>query len=296
MKIRVFLSALAAFFAVFVIISCNKISTQNDNIDTQVTLAQNDAVSDAIMENLDQTIDDQLQQIEKNGYTVINTKSVSDEITICTPEITIEQPDTSKFPKTITIDYGDSCSIIDNSDTIVRKGKIIVVVTGRYWKTGSTRTMTFNDFYINNIKIEGTRTVNTNGKNNKGNYTWLIQVQGGKIIFNDTAFVTFETSRLREWINNGTLPRMDDTISITGSESGTNINGKSYQKSIIEPLLKPFGCPVFVSGVVETKIDNQISYSVNFGNGSCDKIATVTVGDKSKVVRIGYWSQFRRKY
>lgn len=296
MKIKVLFPVFAAFFAAVVITSCEKkIASVTDNIDTQATLAQNDAVTDAIVENLDQSVDDQLQQIEKDGYTIVNNKSISTEITVCTPTITIEQPDTSKFPKTITLDYGDSCSVIDNNDTIVRSGKIIIVVTGRYWKAGSTRTLTFDNFYINSIKIEGTRTVTTNALNDKGNYSWTIVVENGKIIFNDTTYLTYQTNRTREWINNGTLTRLDDTISITGSESGTNINGKTYEKTVIEPLKKPFGCPVFVSGIVETKINGKLAYTVDYGNGNCDKIVTVTVGDKTKEVTIGYRSKFRRK-
>ncbi|MBM3186540.1 MAG: hypothetical protein FJZ67_09570, partial [Bacteroidetes bacterium] len=52
------------------------------------------------------------------------------------------------FPKTVTIDYGTGC-VGQNGRT--KKGKIIINVSGDMRVAGNTRSLTFENFYINDV-------------------------------------------------------------------------------------------------------------------------------------------------
>ena len=55
------------------------------------------------------------------------------------------------FPKTITIDFGTSCT---SPNGITRKGIIRVVISDSVRKTGSTAVMTFDNYFVNNFKVK----------------------------------------------------------------------------------------------------------------------------------------------
>lgn len=63
------------------------------------------------------------------------------------------------------MDFGTGCSIVFNGDTIVRSGQIIITVTDRKYVVGSEHIVTFNNFYMNGVKIEGTKTRTNLGMN-----------------------------------------------------------------------------------------------------------------------------------
>ncbi len=72
--------------------------------------------------------------------------------------------------RSITIDYGTGCTgFYDNT----RSGKIIINVTGPGGKMGSKRTVTFDDYYFNGIKVEGTKLFENLGANDDRKYRYL---------------------------------------------------------------------------------------------------------------------------
>lgn len=72
---------------------------------------------------------------------------------------------------------------------------------------------------------------------------------------------------------------------------GTNRYNNPYNMSIIEPLKYILSCSrankvyIPVQGIkVLTQVDKQKSYSIDFGDGSCDNTFTVTVDGRSKTI------------
>ena len=63
------------------------------------------------------------------------------------------------WPKTITLDFGTGCTV----ENITRKGKIIAIFTDRFRNTGAKISVTFENFYVNDHKIEGIKTIINNG-------------------------------------------------------------------------------------------------------------------------------------
>jgi hypothetical protein len=79
---------------------------------------------------------------------------------------------------------------------------------------------------------------------------------------------------------------LDDVYSIEGSASGKDGQNISYSVTITTPLVKKLNCEWISSGVGEMKITGQATKKLNFGTGTCDNIATLTVGRLSTTVTL----------
>lgn len=222
----------ATAVAMFFTFSCSK----NDGSisDSDLALAQDDAYAEALYNEVDNAVTTNLTTLDANHYSPAAMKSTSDDGEGCAT-ITVDHPDSTSFPKVITIDYGTGCTVVFKDDTITRKGKIIVTLTDRWWAEGAQHIVTFNDFYINDVKIEGTRTITNLGLNDMNHLELGIVLENGKITFNDTAWMTREANHVKEWIRS--YNPHNDTIIITGTANGINVRGETYERLITEPLV-----------------------------------------------------------
>lgn len=185
--------------------------------------------------------------------------------------VTREKPDDADFPVIITIDYGDGCQswMYD----VVKKGKIIITITGRPHMEGSQRIVTFEEFYVNENHIEGVFTFT-----NLGNASYSCTLEGGKITTPDGGEITRESERVRTRVSGGeTDERRDDVYEITGNAYGKMLNDVSYRKAITNPLVRSWTCFWITSGTIETILDETTHIVVDFGDGTCDNIATKSV-------------------
>ncbi len=289
---------LAVAVGMFVFTSCDNVKTDDSSLITNLEIesAEDDAFVDDMYNNLDSEIDQELNSLEKTGYETLVLKSVDDEPYVC-KTVTVDHPDSTTFPKVITIDYGDGCTIDINGELFTRKGKIIITITNRWFIKGAERTVEFVDFYINDIKIEGTRTVTNNGLNADSNLVFDMTLVGGKIIFNDTLQYTREAERTREWVR-AENPR-DDIWYITGGCSGVNLDGYEYSHTIIEKLMI-IRCEDFnyrraiVQGVVEIVRNGETS-TIDYGNGTCDDAAILSRNGEQKEIKVRKRYHTRRR-
>lgn len=183
--------------------------------------------------------------------------------------------DTTSSPRTITIDYGPSnCECGDGKN---RRGKILVSYTGPYHATGTVITHTFDNFFINDNQILGTKTVTNAGLNGAGNIHFTVQVDGS-IVKATGGTITWTSTRDREWIEgSSSWTWVDDVYLITGSGSGTRADGTSFSVLITTALKIKLTCPRIVSGVIEITPSGKPVRILNYGSGDCDNLATVTV-------------------
>ncbi|MGD2033537.1 MAG: hypothetical protein PVF73_00670 [Bacteroidales bacterium] len=102
--------------------SCEKMNSENEEAilsDLDVELASADAVADDIYEEIDATVGEKLMELNDNSYQVLSVKSGDDDYPCL--QITVDYPDSTRFPKVITFDYGDG-TMVFNSDHY-QKGK-----------------------------------------------------------------------------------------------------------------------------------------------------------------------------
>ena len=150
------------------------------------------------------------------------------------------------------------------------------------------------NYWVDDYKVDGTRKVTNDGKNDADNWEWTIQIIKGEITLPDGKTILRDHTRTREWIEgNATMPPplsnlLDDVYSITGSGTGTNREGRNFTITITTALkrLVKVGCRWPVSGVIEIQPDDLKLRTIDFGSGTCDDEATVTVGKKSRTVHL----------
>ena len=183
--------------------------------------------------------------------------------------------DTMTNPKTIVIDFGNTNCLCN--DGRYRKGKILVSYTGKYKIAGSTHTITFDNYFINNNQIMGSKTVSNMGLNANNQSYFSISVAGKIIKANMTDSIVWNSNRTRTWTQGeATQTWTDDVYEITGSGNGSNSHG-SYTMNIVQPLVKALACDWISSGKVELQPSGKLLRTIDYGNGNCDNNATVLI-------------------
>lgn len=179
----------------------------------------------------------------------------------------------------ITIDYGIG---VEGPNGRVRKGKIIITYDGLRWEQGSFREVTFEEFYIDDVQVEGVRRMENTSTSTEDNPEFTVTLTGGKLTFTDNTTATREVNKVRTWLRAAT--RVNDEVSVEGTASGSRRDGTSYNVEIIEPIIYKRDCRrarvfVPVAGIKQiTSGENVVT--LNYGDGECDNIATLTINDE----------------
>ncbi|HYM94291.1 MAG TPA: hypothetical protein VET23_09145 [Chitinophagaceae bacterium] len=189
----------------------------------------------------------------------------------------------SIFPVKVVIDFGtQGCTCLDGH---TRKGKIINVYSGRLIVPGAGSTTTFDNFYIDTIKVEGDYSITNTSTSNARQFT--VNVSNAKLSKpsgNYTQWESHKTITQIDGLGTPDYPR-DDVFGITGSSQGRAVRGNllvAWQSNITNSLIKKFACRWIVQGKISTvrttSSNTAASIAVlDFGNGDCDNKATVTV-------------------
>jgi len=187
--------------------------------------------------------------------------------------ITVTPNDTT-YPKTITIDFGDSCVGLDGK---LRSGKIVLHLTGPIRKSGSVLTITFVNFYVNHIHLEGTKIISNLSENGAVKFT--VQVVGGKVTFPRGRGYSYESFKYKQQIAGmDTRIVRDDVFQITGWANVEFNNGVVIKLETIDPLIKKVACPWISDGTLKIQINDRV-LKLDYGfphNGDCDNKALLT--------------------
>ena len=189
----------------------------------------------------------------------------------------------------ITIDFGEGC---EGKNGVVKSGQILINYSGDRTTPGSFKTVTFNNFFVDGVQVEGTRTWENITESETSNPTYSITLSGGKITFEDGSTMTRDAAHVKTLF----VDESDNTLNestLYGSASGINLEGLSYSHAIDEltPLLFKHSCRIErifapVSGIIVINVEGESEKTVDFGDGSCDNIATVTQDGVSETKEI----------
>lgn len=262
-----------------VMVGCKKNTSTNSSSDndTDVTTAKDQSLAEGLFNEANDVVD---QASESNTIVFLSASSGDSKSSsldqLAKSSCATITKDTVSIPHLITIDFGTTnCQCNDGK---YRRGKILVSYMGHHRDSASTRTITFDNYFVNDNQVLGSRTVVNNGHNANGNLTFTITVDGQIIKANNEGTVTWQSNRTREWIEGeSTQERNDDVFLITGTSSGTKANGVSFTANITTPLRKAVACHWFDSGVVEVSPQGRPTRIINYGSGTCDDQATVTI-------------------
>ena len=199
------------------------------------------------------------------------------------PNVTVETTD-GGFPKTITLNYGESTELQNGR---IISGSIIIVVSDRPRTVGTTRNVSFSEFYVDSINIAGTRTI-TFDSNEDNNLTYT---SVAAIVITLPDGVTYErnSEKVRTFVEGFDTAgeHADDIFNITGFVNTVCSEGYSFSRNIIEPLVKKGDCKFIVSGIVTISKNDVVIAELNYGDGECDDIAIVTKGGEEKQITLG---------
>jgi hypothetical protein len=264
------LSIAIAFF------SCQKVK---DAVDTKPADAIALSIANGTSETLyDDAFDVVLQDGESNSIAGRETAAAR---TGSCATVTLSPADLTTFPKTMTIDFGAGCT---SSNGVLRKGKLIAVLSGKIRTAGTTLAVSFDNYSVNGFKVEGNYMITNNGGTGL-NFTR--QVSNGKLTYPDgtTWYKYTGTHTLAQTGGAATVTFADDNFSVTGNGITTSSAGNSLTVNITTPLLKAGTCRNISSGI-EQFTYNTISGSLNFGDGTCDNQALLTVGLLSQTITL----------
>ncbi|SNR48070.1 hypothetical protein SAMN06265371_103413 [Lutibacter agarilyticus] len=272
------LKLLMIFVAItFIFTSCENSEAINDvepisEEDTITTVEADDVLNDvdSLVDDLWGSIDASVagkSEGDKNPYLscMIKTRVTEGETTI------------------VTLDFGSDCTL--PFQNVVLSGKIMM----EYIKDIEAKTITiiysYDDFYYNDLKIEGTNEVSKIKENENGlrEHTRMFDI---KVIWPDGEFITRKGEKVRTLIGGYETKSNwgDNVFSITGSWNTTFKNGNVMSATIIEPLIRKTACRFIVSGTIEKQKNNR-SGVLNFGDGTCDNVAIFTT-DTGKEIEI----------
>lgn len=173
----------------------------------------------------------------------------------------------------VTVDFGNGCTDANGN---VRTGSFVATFTRPRWAGGATTDIEFINYTVNQVEIEGTYHHTFLGLNSSNQPEWDVEIDGSAIYSpGDTLY--YMSNRTRTWTN-GFMPFNPNAIefSVTGTAQGERTNQPAWTATTLSPLVWAFGCPWLVSGEYELSVTGYPLYTIDFGNGTCDNIATIT--------------------
>lgn len=200
------------------------------------------------------------------------------------------QKSTSTNGRSVAVSIATDTTITYNGYTGAngrkKDGTIIAKQTGKMWEKNAKRTLTLQNFTLNDsILVEGTAIVTNLGWVNF-KLTLEFNIQDAKVTNLTTGnWVAFNNTYTLTWDRGSALTSIwDDTFIVKGHGEGSNQNGHKYTITISEnnPLFMRPGCPWIIQGETELKVNEDKSATINFGIGLCDGKFTISMDGTDK--------------
>jgi hypothetical protein len=273
MTTKPFLKLFVVTAIAFSLTSCKKDKTDAiDEIETTFEVSENQAQSD----NLNQDAGDVMEEAAaRNGLlgsaNACGIPTMMNWIGNCAT-ITV----TGSFPaKNIKIDFGTGCT---SPNGVLRKGVINIVLTDSVRNTGSIATTTFQDYYVNGFKKEGTITRTNTTVAGSATRSHNRTVTNGKIT-SPTGRTWTHSSNLNITQTEGVATPCDlrdDVYTLEGTRTATNAQGRTRNSITQTPLQKKMNCSNIDKGILNVQGPSHTAV-IDFGNGTCDNQATISI-------------------
>lgn len=232
----------------------------------------------------------------QNDLLEVNESEVDDQVAagfldLITREFPIRSWSGPKgtYPNTLTVDYGTKG--VTGRYGHVRKGKLIITLTAPITAMNAIRTVSHENFYIDDVKIEGLVSLTNKGLNA------LNQPVFDRIVTN--RILTFPDGRTLSWNAAQTIIQtegaetqlilLDNVFSISGNSIGINRKGETFTVLTSDPLIIKSACAWIVKGIINLSLNSK-QISINYGDGACNNAASITLPDGTvKEINIRRW-------
>lgn len=282
---------LLALLSTAFLFSCEENLTEDDAAalsEKEQAAIMDDAAADNVIESMDYEVDyysssqETIEKINNGGKKSSEWRRwryVDGE----GPSVTVD-PIGWSYPKTITIDYGDGIELISGR-TI--KGQIVIDVSDRPRKEGSTREVSYENFYVDSVHIEGGATRTFAGADSSERV--FNNVSNLTLTFPDSTVLERHGERTRTLAEGFETPfyHADDKILIAGFVDYETSNGTTFSKTITNELVKTGACRFVSEGTVTFTLNGENFAELDYGEGTCDDVATITKDGETRQISIG---------
>lgn len=264
-KIAVFVFLIVVFFQY----SCKK---SNPETDKDIQSIIDNTLSDNTLQDVFITLN------TYSNYYLTNNSSKIDTVPIVT--ISPKYP-LDSFPKTMQIDYRDGVNCIDGK---FRKGKIIATVYN-FWNLTENDSMNVElvDLTIDSIKINSNMIIKFTG--DTSNIKYNFKISNCLFSFNNGEHFQINSNKTISYISGFKTANdfSDDIFLIDGKSNGINRKQIGFEANIKNPIKYVTECygGTITQGKLEIISQGATKRIIDFGNGSCDKIANVTINGVS---------------
>lgn len=181
------------------------------------------------------------------------------------------QSESGDYPKTITLNYGDSTALRNGK---VFRGIIVIEISGQKKSKDYNCMVSYENFVIDSLLVDGSSLITIDENED------VFRKFESDFSFTLTDGTTIErrSERVWEWIDGMETDeeQNDDVIQITGFVNAQNSAGDTYMKEIVEPLVRMRDCGYIAKGIVEITLNGVLISSLDYGNGECNNMANLT--------------------
>ena len=262
--------------ATLTIISCEK-DESSDPVDEQITQGESFETSDLQASDESEMISEEIMSIGEDVYAtdeILSTSKGNYHSDLLPDCVTITTVVTSTS-KEKTIDFGDGCELPNGN---VLSGIIYLSYYKDLDLATNTLSLSLENFTFNGVSVEGGATIERMRANDSGN-PQSDAVAEFSAEWPDGATASFSGNRTREWVEGyGSGFWGDNVFLITGKGTFIGPEGNVFVKEVIDALRREMACRFIVSGVLEVS-RNELTASLDFGDGSCDAVGILTYPD-----------------
>ncbi|MEL7531548.1 MAG: hypothetical protein AAFN10_09585 [Bacteroidota bacterium] len=188
--------------------------------------------------------------------------------------------------KTILIDFGTGCI---GADGKTRSGQILLTYTQRLYRPGASLSIESLSYEVEGVAVEGSKTITNVSASFQDNMSLNVTLANGKLIFPNGDIVTRQVNKTYTWVR-AAHPALDE-FQVDGSVQGTKRSGDAYSCQITSTLIwkrkcKRQGIRIPVEGIKLIQKSGRPDLTVDFGDGSCDSLITLSANGNSRTIDV----------
>jgi hypothetical protein len=265
-------------------------STTNSGAQTMTTNgatsdgAYDDVLNVAVQAGSDQSIDAIMTQ-QKSGIQTNDVRTVNGINGYYCANVTLKTT-AGSFPDTLIVDFGAGCT--SSGDGIARSGSATYIFSGRLSTPGTVITASFNNYTVAGYQLGGTYSLTNTTTGSSLSLTSA--VTNGTITYPDDSSYSFSGTKIVTLASGSLTDISSFVFNVTGGYTISNVNsGETLSATITTPLEKKETCRYVDAGVaafVYTKGSLTVDGTLNYGDGTCDNSAVITIGAATKTVTL----------
>ncbi len=182
----------------------------------------------------------------------------------------------------VLVDFGESCELANGAIVSGQVALNYSIVQNE----SRTVTYVYDGFTYNTNEVSGGGTIQRVFENANGNPQSEVTTSITVYFPEQDVTASRDANRVREWIEGvGSGTWTDNVFNVIGNWNTTFSNGFARSGEVMEVLRREATCPHFVTGTL-TITKNNVAGILNYGDGVCDNVAIVTIGDQSFTIQL----------